>query len=86
MECLETNKVCTNINKRCKICILDDCKKTLNTIELQEKKERQEELSKIENNLPDECKNCTLLEITNKSTVKCFYRMNGECILNERRK
>lgn len=33
MECLETNRVCGNCNKKCKECALDDCKKAMKVIE-----------------------------------------------------
>ena len=84
MECLETNKVCTNINKKCKVCMLDDCKKTFKIIELQEKKEKEENIKRIETKLPETCKRCSFLEIVDKKIVKCFYRVKGKCILNER--
>ena len=35
-ECLITNIVCSNSNKKCKICKLDKCKEVLNMIDVQQ--------------------------------------------------
>ena len=86
MRCLLINEVCSNINKKCKECKLDSCINVLNIIEIQEKNIRKEELDQIIKQLPDECKKCSMLEIVELNKVKCFYRMNGVCMLNEKRK
>lgn len=86
MECLVTNEVCLNSNKKCKECILDECKGALIMLDIQEKNIRKEELNRIKKQLPIECKECSMLEIVEVNKVKCFYRMNGVCMLNEKRK
>lgn len=85
MECLKDNKICSNTNKKCKECILDDCKKAMSLIEYYEKQKEEAKLSRLKRQLPIECANCTMLEIIdiNKEKVKCFYRMNNKCILEE---
>ena len=35
MECLKTDKICPNTNKKCKTCILDECKGALKMLEIQ---------------------------------------------------
>lgn len=81
MECLITNEVCPNSNKKCKECILDECKGALIMLEIQEKNIRKEELNRIKKQLPNECKNCNMFEVVDNNKVKCFYRMNNKCIL-----
>jgi len=83
MICLKTNKVCTNINKKCKECILDECKKVMSTIEFYEKQQEKLRLNRLKRQLPTECMNCSMLEVinVNKEKVKCFYRIKNKCIL-----
>lgn len=86
MKCLKNdNKICSNTNKKCKECILDDCKKLMSTIEFYERKQEEIRLNRLKRQLPLECVNCTLLEIINidKEKVKCFYRINNRCILEK---
>lgn len=87
MECLTTNKICSNTNKKCKICKFDDCKNTLRVLEEEEemryKSEKQVFKEKLEREYP-ECLNCPFLEVKNleEGKVKCFYRTKDRCILN----
>lgn len=83
MRCLETNEVCSNTNKRCKECKLDDCKEVLQMIDIQEKNYIKEQLQRLKKNLPEQCKNCSFLEVINldKMEVRCFYRVKDKCTL-----
>lgn len=83
MKCLLTNEVCSNTNKRCKECNLDDCKKVLQMIDIQEKNIRLEQMDRLKKWLPEECKNCSHLEIINlnRMKVRCFYRIKEKCVL-----
>lgn len=86
MECLITNKVCPNTNKKCKECILDECKGALRMLEIQEKNYRIEKLNELKKHLPKECKNCSMLQVIdlNNKKVNCFYRMKDKCILKRK--
>lgn len=85
MKCLETNKVCTNLEKKCKVCKLDDCKMTLKIIEEQEKNKNQEKLKRIKEELPQECKECGMYKIIDmdKAKIYCAYRLNNSCMLKK---
>lgn len=83
MKCLETNKVCSKYNKKCKECQLDEPKGAINMtdyeIMMKEKKAREE----FEEAIPTECKKCTLLEKDYEHrTIKCIYRSKDKCILD----
>lgn len=82
-KCLERNEVCSNCNKECKECKLDDCKQTFKMIDRSEEKEYDFKIKKIKAQLPRECRNCSLLQILNldKQKVYCGYRVNNKCIL-----
>lgn len=84
MECLLTDNVCSNTNKKCKVCVLDNCKEVIRMIDIQEKKKNEMLLKKLKEELPEQCKTCGLIEIVNvsKGKVRCFYNVNGKCILN----
>ena len=83
MECLLTDKVCSNTNKKCKECIFDECKGVINMIEKQEKKRREMLMNKLKKQLPEQCKKCGMLEIINinKGEVRCFYKIKDKCML-----
>lgn len=83
MKCLETNKVCPMGNQKCKQCHLDDCKEVLNMIETQEQREERIKLKKLKEQLPEECKECTIYQIidVNKGKIYCPYRIMERCIL-----
>ena len=87
VECLLSDKVCSNTNKKCKECILDDCKKTLLAIEEEEKMyylTKEEVLNgKIKREYP-ECANCPFLEKRGTNEVYCFYRSKDECLLKNK--
>lgn len=79
MECLETNKICTV--KKCKVCILDNCKETLRMIDYNEKRLYEKKMNLIREQLPIICCNCSFLEIIDldKQIVRCPY-MIKRCI------
>ena len=83
MECLKTNKICSSSNRKCKVCFLDECRRTLDMIDTQERIIKQEQLERLNRYLPERCKNCSFLEVIDIKSmkVKCFYRMKEECIL-----
>ena len=84
-KCLETNIVCSNSNKQCKNCKLDDCKNTFKMIDRLENKEYDFKIEKIKAQLPKMCKDCSLLQILNldKQLVYCPYRLKERCLLSE---
>lgn len=84
-RCLETNVVCSNTNKKCKDCKLDECKNTMKMIKRLEEKEYDFKIKKIKAQLPKDCKECSLLQILNldKQLVYCPYRLKERCLLGE---
>ena len=82
-RCLETNIVCSNCNKLCKDCKLDECKETIKMIDRLEEKEYDFKIKKIKAQLPQMCKNCGLLQILNldKQLVYCPYRIKNKCLI-----
>ena len=82
-RCLETNIVCSNCNKLCKDCKLDECKQTIKMIDRLEEKEYDFKIKKIKAQLPQMCKECSLLQILNldKQLVYCPYRINNRCLI-----
>lgn len=84
-KCLETNIVCSNSNKQCKNCKLDECKNTFKMIDRLENKEYDFKIEKIKAQLPKMCKDCSLLQILNldKQLVYCPYRLKERCLLSE---
>jgi len=85
MECLESGKVCANTNKKCKDCLLDECKKTLKLIDEYEMKIEKQKVVKLKIQLKEKCRSCNFLEIIDidKEKVKCFYMINNKCLLNK---
>ena len=53
VQCLIANKICSNTNKRCKICRFDDCKEVLNMTEEVQKYEEKYKLNKLREELPE---------------------------------
>ena len=51
--------------KKCKNCKLDDCKEVLNMLEIQERNIQKEKLNRLKKRLPEQCKDCSFLEIIN---------------------
>lgn len=84
-KCLETGKICSNSNKLCKNCKLDECKETIKMIDKLENKEYKEKVNKIKAQLPNVCKNCNLLKIIDldKQKVYCPYRINNICLIRK---
>lgn len=81
--CLIDNKVCPATNKRCKNCSLEDCKRTIEMIETQEEREDKWKRKLINVQLPEQCKNCSFLEVINldKQIVRCPYRVKERCLI-----
>lgn len=84
-KCLETNIVCSNCNKLCKNCKLDECKNTFQMIDRLENKEYNFKIKKIKAQLPNMCKKCNLLQIIDldKQKVYCPYRVGNRCLIKE---
>lgn len=82
-KCLIDNKICPATNKRCKNCSLEDCKRTIEMIETQEESENRWKKKLIEVQLPEQCKNCSFLEIIdlNKQVVRCSYLIKDKCLI-----
>ena len=83
MKCLETGKICPANNLKCKYCKLDECRSVLEMIEYDEKRLKEKKLKQIKNELPEQCKNCSFLEITNlrEGKVFCPYMIKERCII-----
>ena len=83
IPCLKDNKVCSNTNKRCKECVFDECKEVIKMDEEIQKYEDLEKLDKLNKELPEQCKNCSFLEVINldKKIVYCPYMIKDKCII-----
>lgn len=79
-ECLITDVVCSNENKKCKVCPLDDCRRTQEMLDRQEINIRKEEENRIRKQLPKECKDCCFWEIRD-GVAYCFYSKKDGCML-----
>lgn len=55
-QCLIDNKVCPATNKRCKNCSLEDCKRIIEMIEIQEERDSKWKRKLINVQLPEQCK------------------------------
>lgn len=53
IQCLIDNKICPNGNKKCKVCKLDDCRRTVEMIETQEEREDKWKRKLINVQLPE---------------------------------
>lgn len=83
MKCMETNKVCSQYNKKCKVCALDDVRKIYSVNDYAEALMKKKAEAKFNESIPEECKKCTLLEkdLLHKK-IKCLYRTrNNRCML-----
>jgi len=82
MECLKTGKICPTHNLKCKICKLNDCREVLNMIEYDEKRLKQNNLKLINIQLPEQCKNCSFLQVIDlkKKIVRCPFRIK-RCLI-----
>lgn len=82
-QCLINNKVCSERNKKCKECKLDDCKRVIQMIEDEEKYIDIGNMIRLKRDLPEQCRNCSFLIITNlkKEKVYCPYRIKDKCLI-----
>ena len=87
IQCLIDNKICPNGNKKCKICKFDTCEGILDMIDEEQKYENNYKLKQIKNELPEQCKNCSFLEVINldKQIVRCPYRIRERCLIKKSR-
>lgn len=88
MECLIDGKICSEQNKKCKVCKLDNCRDALNILGEQEKmwiKNEKDKLNKMLNRKYPRCVNCPFLEIRDLENKKlhCFYKLKGKCMLKD---
>ena len=83
IQCLIDNKICPNRNKKCKVCKFDTCEEALNMIEEEQKYEDNYKLKQIKNSLPEQCKDCSFLEVTNlrEGKVFCPYTIKERCLI-----
>lgn len=83
VRCLIDNKICPNGNKKCKVCKFDSCEEVLEMIDEKQKYEDIAKLKQIKSGLPEQCKDCSFLEITNlrENKVFCPYRIKERCLI-----
>lgn len=83
VQCLIDNKICSNENKKCKVCKFDSCEEALNMNEEEQKYEDLENMRKLKKDLPEQCKNCSFLEIINlrEGKVFCSYKIKERCLI-----
>lgn len=83
MNCLDTNNICPEGNKKCKECKLDFCQYTLKILEDEMKKKDDRRKTLIKAQLPEQCKNCSFLKVIdlNKQIVRCPYMIKSECLI-----
>lgn len=81
-QCLIDKKICSEQNRKCKQCRLNDCKEAIKMIEDEQKYEELYKLKELRKRLPNSCKDCSFLEIVNldKEQVYCSY-MIKRCVL-----
>lgn len=82
-KCLIDNKVCPATNKRCKNCSLEDCKRIIEMIEIQEERDSKWKRKLIDVQLPEQCRSCSFLEVINldKQIVRCPYLVKNKCLI-----
>ena len=83
LPCIKSKEVCSNTNKRCKECVFDECKEVINMNEEIQKYEDRENMRKLNKELPEQCKNCSFLEVINlrKGKVFCPYMIKERCLI-----
>lgn len=83
LPCIKSKEVCSNTNKKCKECVFDECKEVINMNEEEQKYEDLENMRKLKKDLPEQCKNCSFLEVINlrKGKVYCPYRIKERCLI-----
>lgn len=82
-ECLYTEKICSFINQKCKICKLDECKNTIKMCDMKIKKDKLKKMNQLKKELPEQCKNGSFLEILNINDKKvyCPYKLKERCVI-----
>ncbi len=83
LPCIKSKEVCSNTNKRCKECVFDSCKEVINMNEEIQKYEDLENMRKLKKELPEQCKNCSFLEVINlrEQKVFCPYMIKERCLI-----
>lgn len=83
LPCIKSKEVCSNTNKKCKECVFDECKEVINMNEEIQKYEDLENMRKLKKELPEQCKNCSFLEVINsrESKVYCPYMIKDKCMI-----
>ena len=83
LPCIKSKEVCSNTNKKCKECVFDECKEVINMNEEEQKYEDLENIRKLKKELPEQCKNCSFLEVINlrEGKVFCPYRIKERCLI-----
>lgn len=86
-QCLIDNKICSEQNRKCKVCKLNSCSEVIRMIEDEQKWIDKDNLEKLKRKLPEECKECSMLEIINlsKQKVHCAYRIKDKCLLEKKK-
>ncbi len=82
-KCLLDNKICSIQEQRCKKCKLDDCRRTIEMIEIQEEIENNSKRNLINKQLSEQCQNCSFLEVIDldKQIVRCPYLVKNKCLI-----
>lgn len=85
LPCLINNKVCSNTNKRCRDCVFDECKEVIKMEEEIQKYEDKYNLECLKRDLPEECQQCSFLEVINAKTKKvyCPYMLKDKCLIDQ---
>lgn len=83
LPCIKSKEVCSNTNKKCKECVFDECKEVINMNEEEQKYEDLENMRKLKKELPEQCKNCSFLEVINlrEGKVYCPYMIKERCLI-----
>lgn len=83
LPCIKSKEVCSNTNKKCKECVFDECKEVINMNEEEQKYEDLENMRKLKKDLPEQCKNCSFLEVINlrEGKVYCPYMIKERCLI-----
>ena len=83
LPCIKSKEVCSNTNKKCKECVFDECKEVINMNEEEQKYEDLENMRKLKKDLPEQCKNCSFLEVINlrEGKVYCPYMIKDKCMI-----
>lgn len=83
VQCLIDNKICSNENKKCKVCKFDSCEEALNMIEEEQKYKDNDKLKQIKNELPEQCQECSFLKVINlrEGKVFCPYKIKERCLI-----